>query len=499
MAKQQIFELENGATVVYQKQTSFNGSSFVIGFRSGSQLDGKFKGISHLLEHLLFRATSDNLTQNILNNILSHSINQNAFTTKNSIAVTFSATHDNVVPALENCMRMITSKKFTEDQIKKEVEIVKQEINMYKDQPDDIDYAFENLLCALKGEQQTSIFDILGNPKSLKSITPELLKKYVSRYFNLDNLVISVTSNSPVDEIMELCQEHIFSKLKNAKSDSFIVPFSQPEEFNPVNGLFAIPNRNQQNVEINILLRERNNYSDDIDKEYAVDIIESYVMNRFGSLLWDALRVKNNLVYSYSLEALDYGKVKYKNFNALTSGPKMRKTITEICKVIRSVAENGVPEKLFDTIKKALTDRQCANLQKFKNCSALSNYDNLISGIPYVDYKNVNKHIHSITYEEFNAIVQEVYRRAEVSLTAYGNFDKRKMFYLVEIEQMLGNTMHLNQKEMFNQPVYEFTEIPDSYRILQHQKLEDALNLQEAFSNSIPTPPTKTIDDSPVK
>ena len=68
MAKPQIIECENGATVVYQKQKAFNGASFVIGFRSGAQLDGEYKGLSHLLEHLLFREVSEDLTKNILNN-----------------------------------------------------------------------------------------------------------------------------------------------------------------------------------------------------------------------------------------------------------------------------------------------------------------------------------------------------------------------------------------------------------------------------------------------
>ena len=83
MAKQEVLELENGATLVYQKQSVFNGYSFVIGFRSGAQLDGKYKGLSHLLEHLLFSGSTQSKTKSILNRVLAYSINQNAFTTPN--------------------------------------------------------------------------------------------------------------------------------------------------------------------------------------------------------------------------------------------------------------------------------------------------------------------------------------------------------------------------------------------------------------------------------
>lgn len=74
------------------------------------------------------------------------------------------------------------------------------------------------------------------------------------------------------------------------------------------------------------------------------------------------------------------------------------------------------------------------------------------------------------------------------------------MYYLVEIEQMLGNTMHLDQKEMFNQPIGEFAEIPDMERINQHQKLDALMDFQEALNSvtTTQTPPVK-IDDEKVK
>ena len=134
MAKQQVVELENGAVVVYQKQESFNGYSFIFGFRSGAQLDGKHAGLSHLLEHLLFRSSKDDLTKNILDNILRYSIDQNAFTSEDMICVDFSAVDKNVGIALDNCMNMITNREFTAEQIAKEVAVVKQEINLKIDQ-----------------------------------------------------------------------------------------------------------------------------------------------------------------------------------------------------------------------------------------------------------------------------------------------------------------------------------------------------------------------------
>ena len=58
MPKPKTTIFENGATLIYQKQNTFDGCHFIIGFRGGSQLDGKYTGLSKLLEHLLFRSRS---------------------------------------------------------------------------------------------------------------------------------------------------------------------------------------------------------------------------------------------------------------------------------------------------------------------------------------------------------------------------------------------------------------------------------------------------------
>jgi len=55
-----------------------------------------------------------------------------------------------------------------------------------------------------------------------------------------------------------------------------------------------------------------------------------------------------------------------------------------------------------------------------------------------------------MTLEDFNALVAKVYKQAHVSIAVQGNFDSRKMYNLVEIEQMLGNKSHVEDLEEYN-------------------------------------------------
>ncbi|MBR2467965.1 MAG: insulinase family protein [Clostridia bacterium] len=485
MAKPQIIECDNGATVVYQKQKAFNGASFVIGFRSGAQLDGEYKGLSHLLEHLLFREVSEDLTKNILNNILQYSINQNAYTSKDSICVSFSAVDKNINLALDNAMHMITKTNFTEKQIKNEIEVVKQEINLNKIDPEEEEIPVANLLLESLQEnpdKMTSL-DILGSAKTLNMVTPDILKKYIKRYFNLDNLVISVTSNKSMDEVMTLIEDKIFSKLKPAQKAEYIVDYPELPKFKEQNVLMAVPDDGMHNVTVDLLIRENSANLDtvalaqmdkinqrreankkkpfadeDIDNyKYAMEVIESYIMNNIGGKLWSALRGKKGLVYSYAQQVLDFGTARFTCLEATTNGSNLQATTRKLCEVARELGSTGIEKQTFKFVKQALVDQKNATLQKFKNCSAQSNYNDFLLGIPTLDYEVVTKMIEEIDYDMFNEYVKTEYFEPNISVAVEGKFDSRKCYNLVEIEQMAGNNNHKQAKTQLNTPVMQMT------------------------------------------
>lgn len=491
MAKQQVVQFDNGTSLIYQKQSVFNGYSFVIGFRSGAQLDGKYKGLSHLLEHLMFRTSSSkSMKKNVLNDILKYSINQNAYTTQNCISSTFSVTNDNVVFALENQLKMFMGKSFSDTQIKREIEIVKQEMNLITDNFADSKLSgLDALLTGLKKPTNTmNSLDLIGNARTLNQIKPEHLKKYIERYFNSNNLVISVTTNQSLDKVVELLNEHVFPKVPMAKSEKYIIPFPELPKFNEINALCLYPNPNCQNVTIDLLLRENIDVNLDKDKEFAFNVVEEYIMNSIGGVLWNVLREDNNLVYNYSLTNADYTTAKFKHFNATTNRAKMRKTVREVCTTIKNIGLYGVPKEKFEIVKQALTDQQNATLQKFKSCSASQNFESYMYDIPFIDYKKAFNYIKTMTYEEFNNYIQPIYSSAQASLAVDGSFDSRKMYNLVEIEELLGNYSHSPDWHAYNQPVAQATQMPDprTEMIMQFaDQLNSQLDMQEQLMNQV--------------
>lgn len=471
MAKQEIIEFENGATLIYQKRSVFDGNSFVIGFRGGAQLDGKYSGLSHLLEHLLFRSSKNDLTKNILDNIRNNSFNINAYTTTNDIRVVFSSVAKNTDLAINDFLDRLTNTEFSPEQIAREIDVVKQEINLTLDKarrtPQNAFSLFLDSIEQNPDDEDGNPLAILGSPRTLKTITPDILKKYVERYFNTDNLVISITSNRPKDEVVAMVEDKILSRLKPAESPNYIVDFPMEKYYNPVNMLCAVPNPNMSNVSINLLFRDKAFFDEsqylthkvntDPNKEYAYDVVESYMMNTMGGLLFDHLRVKKSLVYSYGLEHLDLGTTSFKSFNAVTSPNNLNRTIKAMCDMVKDLGQNGMPRDMFESVKTALVDQNAAVLQRFKDCSAEDNYEALMYGEDLLDYSLVSKHIANMTYEDFNATVTRSYKTANVSLLVDGGFESSKVYSIIDVEEMLGNHAHSAQKPLLNQPRAEAT------------------------------------------
>lgn len=501
MAKQEIINFENGATLIYQKNSAFDGHSFAIGFRSGAKLDGQHTGLSHLLEHLLFRSYENDLTKNILDNINNNSFGINACTTEDDIRVVFKSVAKNTDQAINYFLDRLTNTKFTPDQIAREIDVVEQEINLYKDeakgQPIDVFSFFLDSIDEYPPlDDDRDIDPILGSKKTLKTITPKILKEYVERYFNTDNLVISITSNKSKNEVVSMVEDKILSRLKPASDPKYIVDYPMEKYYKPVNMLCAIPNPNKSNVSISLLFRDKSLFdtdqyylhkaSTDPNKEYAYQVVESYMMNTIGGLLFDHLRVKKSLVYSYDLETINLGTTSFKAFNAVTSPKNMNKTIKALCEMVKDFGQNGMPRDMFESVKTALVDQNTAVLQKYKNCSAEGNYEALMYDGDFLDYSQVSKHIANMKYEEFNSAVTRAYKTANVSLLVEGGFESSKVYSIIDVEEMLGNYAHSANRAQFNQPRAEAT-------MMVEPKLDIPKSAEDI--DYLEGPVTVTIDD----
>ena len=230
----------------------------------------------------------------------------------------------------------------------------------------------------------------------------------------------------------------------------------KPHNFSSNNALITDPNHISHNVQIDLLLRARNKVTRHPEKEIAYSLMEEQYLNSITGLLYEKLRVENQLVYASDKDDLNFGTACYKRFYALTNATKMRKTIRVLCDLIYDLGVNGFPKDKFEKYKQLLLD-SINDQEKARSGFAYGNYVNYLRGFGYLDSNLIISHIKNMEYEDFNKAITTIYQKGNVSLAVKGLFDSRKMYKLIEIESMLGNTKHIDDFLKYNIPNAEFT------------------------------------------
>lgn len=142
-------------------------------------------GIAHFLEHKMFAQPNG---QDAFDIFSSFGADANAYTSYDRTVYLFNCT-SNFDKSFAALLNMMTHPYFTAESVSREREIIRQEIDMYADDPDTVCY--ENMLSALYKKHPVRL-NVCGTSKSISKITEQLLYDCHRTFYNSDNMVIVV-------------------------------------------------------------------------------------------------------------------------------------------------------------------------------------------------------------------------------------------------------------------------------------------------------------------
>ena len=156
-------------------------------------------GIAHFLEHKMFTEEDGSDAFDIFS---AFGADANAYTSYDRTAYLFNCT-SNFENSFSTLLNMMTHPYFTDKSVKKERNIIEQEIMMYEDEPEAVCY--ENMLSALYREHPVRV-NVCGTVKSIAQITPELLYDCYNTFYNPNNMVIVVCGDVVPERVVELVE-----------------------------------------------------------------------------------------------------------------------------------------------------------------------------------------------------------------------------------------------------------------------------------------------------
>ncbi len=193
--------LPNGLRIVTETIPSVRSISVGVWVYTGSRDENEAEaGISHFIEHMVFKGTQRRRMDQIARRLESVGGYLNAFTTKEYTCYYARALDEHLDRAIDVTCDLILRPTFPEKELDKEKDVVIEEIKMYEDVPEDLIFdRYE----AVVYKDTTLARPIIGYPESVRSFTRDQLQQYVEARYAPARTIISVAGNIDHNRVVQ--------------------------------------------------------------------------------------------------------------------------------------------------------------------------------------------------------------------------------------------------------------------------------------------------------
>ncbi|THF81216.1 M16 family metallopeptidase [Cohnella fermenti] len=290
------FTLKNGLRVMIEPIPTSRSVSFGIWVKTGSRYETPAdNGISHFIEHMLFKGTKRHSAKEIADRFDGIGGNVNAFTSKEYTCYYAKVLDQHLPIAVDVLSDMFFESLFDEEELAKEKNVIIEEISMYEDTPDDM---VHDLVTRASLGDHPLAYSILGTAERLNAMTSDDLRGYMGRRYTIENTVISLAGN--VDEkVIDLLEHHFGGFAVRGGEASLTVPTYRSD------ALF-----HRKKTEQNHLCLTFPGCSIHEPKMYAMILLNNTIGGGMSSRLFQEIREKRGLaysVYSYHTSYADSG------------------------------------------------------------------------------------------------------------------------------------------------------------------------------------------------
>ena len=287
MAEPAEFRLDNGVTVVYEKVPGVKVVSVQAWIKTGSVNETpEISGISHFLEHILFKGTKNFKPGEIDSYLDARGGRNNAFTSTDVTNYYVTIPTAEAEAAFNVISDMVFEASFIPDEIEKEKPVVLQEINRKYDDPSykmwqDL---MESLFRGTPYEMQ-----VIGKPETVESFTREKLLSYYNKFYHPKNIVLVVVGDINKEEVSKLAKKY-FSKERDITPGKRYEGENKVTFIEPVNKVFEA----DVNVEYAVIGFPEG--AQDLKTVYADEVLSEILSGGEYSLLNQILKIEKDVV-----------------------------------------------------------------------------------------------------------------------------------------------------------------------------------------------------------
>lgn len=406
-------EYDNGLKLVVKTISGIKSVTMGVFVGAGSADENNINnGISHYIEHMLFKGTKKRSAFDIADNIDSIGAQINAFTTKEMTCYYTKTITEHAEKTFEILSDIFFNSTFDEKESEKEKKVIFEEISMVEDRPDDI--CVDSLAAAFFGNNFLGK-TILGNKDTVSNLNSEIVRDYMQKYYIPSNTVISVAGSLKPDDAEKLADKYFASVFNSGKGDIIRV---KPKKVKPKQ-----IDRFKDVEQVHLCLGFPSpKFNSKISNEIAV--INTILGGGMSSRLFQKIREEKGLAYQVYSYPSAYRMTGIYTIYAAVNPSMVKQSAELIIEEIKKIKQKGITKEEFERGKEQI---KSAMIFGQESSSSLMNAYGRFMTITgkMLNLEKKIKRINSLTMEDIEVALKNLFEFDKLCASYVGREDSR--------------------------------------------------------------------------
>jgi predicted Zn-dependent peptidase len=406
--------LPNGLTVITEEMQHIRSVSIGIWMKTGSRdEDLPWNGISHFIEHMVFKGTQHRSAEEIARQVDSIGGNMDAFTAKECISFSIKVLNEHVPIALDVLSDLVLNPVFDAQDISRERGVILEEIKMDEDNPD---YLVHEIFTQNFWKDHPLGRPILGTRDTVKRFDRAPVFDFYSQRFSPGNMIITAAGYLNHDRFVELVAKH-FENMK---------PMSNGFHSSPPKIVPKIILRNKKSLEQVQICVGVPSYPITHERRHSSYILNTLLGGGMSSRLFQNIRERQGLAYAIYSDLNPYRDTGCMSIYAGTSRESASKVVECIVSEFRKLKTEMVTEDELRRSKDQLKGSLMLSLEssnaRMSNLARQEMYFDQFYGLDELIAK-----IEAVTAEELKELANQFFETDSIAVTVLGNLNGLKL------------------------------------------------------------------------
>ncbi len=405
--------LPNGIRVVTERMPHVRSVAVGVWVETGSRHEADDRaGMSHLIEHLVFKGTATRSAEDIARTMDSVGGQMDAFTTKEHTCFYVQVLDEHLPLAVDLLTDILLHPLFDAEELEREKSVVLQEIKMVEDTPDDL---IHDLFSAHVWAGHPLGRPILGSREAVSAYGREAVHAHFLEQYVPPKIIIAVAGNVTHDQVVDLFGGRFngFGRL----------PAERPDPPPVMRAGVNIVHKGLEQVHVVMGFPGLRHGA---PERYALFVLNDVIGGSMSSRLFQEVRERQGLVYSIHSGLQAFRDTGTLYVYAATEAANFSKVLKSILKEIRALKKDGISTDELTRAKEHLKGSLMLSLESTSSrMNRLAKHEMHFGSFLTMDAMLAA--IDAVRHEEVQALVSQLLDEERLALTTYGPLDRRNL------------------------------------------------------------------------